>query len=113
MAVNRSRLIDSRNALDAASKGSETPIMAREDADPLHLHRIDPSRNMRRYYALVLQPTLFGGVSVIRNWGRIGTGGQSMMETFERPEEATVALARLEHNKRRRGYRDAGPERAG
>ncbi len=87
--------------------------MAREDADPLHLHRIDPSRNMRRYYALVLQPTLFGGVSVIRNWGRIGTGGQSMMETFERPEEATVALARLEHNKRRRGYRDAGPERAG
>jgi len=93
--------------------GMEAFPMPETDQSHLHLHRIDPSRNMRRYYALVLQPTLFGGVSVVRNWGRIGTGGQSMMETFERSEEAAVALARLERNKRRRGYSDAGPHRAG
>ena len=27
----------------------------------LHLRRIDPSRNMRRFYRLDMQPDLFGG----------------------------------------------------
>ncbi|MEP9370139.1 WGR domain-containing protein [Xanthobacter sp. VNH20] len=81
--------------------------MADEDPAQLHLHRIEPARNMRRFYALALQPTLFGGASVMRNWGRIGTNGQSMMETFDQPEEATATLGRLERTKRRRGYRDA------
>lgn len=81
--------------------------MANEDPEQLHLHRIEPARNMRRFYALALQPTLFGGASVIRNWGRIGTNGQSMMETFDQSEEATAALCRLERTKRRRGYCDA------
>lgn len=27
-----------------------TPVMAGKKADPLHLHRIDPGRNMRRFY---------------------------------------------------------------
>lgn len=82
--------------------------MTDEDLGQLHLRRIDPARNMRRFYALSLQPTLFGGASVIRHWGRIGTGGQSMMETFDRPADATSALGRLERVKRRRGYQDAG-----
>ena len=77
------------------------------ETGPVHLRRIEPSQNMRRFYVLTLQPTLFGGASVIRNWGRIGTGGRSMMETFDRPKEADGALVRLERTKRRRGYRDA------
>lgn len=93
--------------------GSDTPAMARKDADPLHLHRIDPGRNMRRFYALTLQPTLFGGASVIRHWGRIGTCGQSMMRTFDHHDDAATALGRLERGKRRRGYRDAGGEAGG
>jgi predicted DNA-binding WGR domain protein len=36
------------------------------------LHRIEPQRNMRRFYALSLQPDLFGTVSVVKEWGRIG-----------------------------------------
>ncbi|MBC9877633.1 WGR domain-containing protein [Bradyrhizobium sp. INPA01-394B] len=82
--------------------------MANEVPEQLHLHRVEPARNMRRFYALALQPTLFGGASVIRNWGRIGTTGQSMMETFDQPEEASVALGQLERAKRRRGYHDVG-----
>lgn len=61
---------------------------------------------MQRFYSLSIQPTLFGGASVIRNWGRIGTNGRSMMETFDRPEEADGAFARLAKTKRRRGYMD-------
>lgn len=63
---------------------------------------------MRRFYGIAIQPTLFGGASVIRNWGRIGAGGHTMMETFDHPDGANMALSRLERTKRRRGYRDAG-----
>ena len=57
---------------------------------PIHLQRIDAAQNMRRFYMLVVQPTLFGGASVIRNWGRIGTSGQTMIETFDDEEAAAV-----------------------
>ncbi|WP_266064905.1 WGR domain-containing protein [Brucella intermedia] len=76
------------------------------DGDPIHMRRIDPTQNMRRFYTLAIQPTLFGGASVIRHWGRIGTNGQSMMETFDESEEAITAMTRLERVKRRRGYTD-------
>lgn len=61
---------------------------------------------MRRFYALAIQPTLFGGASVIRNWGRIGANGQTMMETFDSERDASLAFSRLERTKRNRGYRD-------
>ncbi|PRD43548.1 WGR domain-containing protein [Phyllobacterium phragmitis] len=80
--------------------------MENEETGPVHLRRIDPSQNMRRFYTLAIQPTLFGGASVIRNWGRIGTNGQSMMETFDQAEDAETTMAKLERTKRRRGYRD-------
>lgn len=80
--------------------------MEKEGTDPVHLHRIDTAQHMRRFYLLAMQPTLFGGASIIRNWGRIGSGGQTMMETFESQEDANTALSRLERTKRRRGYHD-------
>ncbi len=77
------------------------------NSGPVHLRRVDPSQNMRRFYSLSIQPTLFGGASLVREWGRIGTRGQSMNETFDERDEADDALTRLERTKRRRGYRDA------
>jgi predicted DNA-binding WGR domain protein len=106
--MNRSLKIDSRKSLDAACEGGETAAMENEKTGPIHLRRIDPPQNRRRFYTLAIQPTLFGGVSVIRNWGRIGTHGQSMMETFDSNEAAVSASRRLECMKRRRGYRDRG-----
>ena len=38
---------------------------------PVELRRVDPSRNMRRFYCLDLQPDLFGGVLLMKIWGRI------------------------------------------
>lgn len=81
--------------------------MPDKDTKPLHLRRIDPAQNMRRFYGLSIQPTLFGGASVMRNWGRIGTNGKSMMETFEQADEADKALRTIERKKRKRGYLDA------
>ncbi|TCM51096.1 putative DNA-binding WGR domain protein [Rhizobium sp. PP-F2F-G48] len=78
--------------------------MTEDDDAPLHLTRMDPARNMARFYMLALQPTLFGGVSVIRNWGRIGTRGQAKIETYDDGETAEDARNRIENTKRRRGY---------
>ena len=77
------------------------------NSDPVHLRRVDPAQNMRRFYSLSIQPTLFGGASLIRDWGRIGTRGQTMMETFDIADDADLAFDRLERSKRRRGYCDA------
>ena len=81
--------------------------MSLREPEPIHLRRIDPAQNMRRFYSLSVQPTLFGGASLIRDWGRIGTRGQTMMETFDTANNADLAFDRLERSKRRRGYRDA------
>ena len=80
--------------------------MSLREPEPVHLRRIDPTKNMRRFYSLSVQPTLFGGASLIRDWGRIGTRGQTMMETFDTADDADLAFDRLERSKRRRGYRD-------
>jgi predicted DNA-binding WGR domain protein len=78
--------------------------MPKPDPRPLHLRRVDAARNMRRFYMLCIQPTLFGEVSLIRNWGRIGTNGQTMVQTFDGSVEADEAFGQIERAKRRRGY---------
>jgi hypothetical protein len=44
------------------------------DSPSLHivLERIDPLRNIARYYVLSIEPTLFAKHTLIRRWGRIG-----------------------------------------
>ncbi len=71
---------------------------------PVYLVRVDPSQNMARYYGIAVQPTLFGEISVVRSWGRIGTRGRTMLVTFGYADEALDASGELEKQKRRRGY---------
>lgn len=97
-------MIDSKNSLDTAFIDSENLDMEDKETAPIHMRRIDPTQNMRRFYSLAIQPDLFGGASVIRNWGRIGTSGQSMMETYDQNGDAVMAMLKLERSKRRRGY---------
>ncbi|WP_224924982.1 WGR domain-containing protein [Bradyrhizobium quebecense] len=85
--------------------------MPKPEPEPLHLRRIDATRNMRRFYALSTQPTLFGEISLIRNWGRIGTSGKTMLQTFDGSAKAIEAFVRLERAKRRRGYAAADEKR--
>jgi len=72
---------------------------------PIHLQRIDAACNMWRFYELALQPTLFGELSLVRAWGRIGTSGQCKIVTFCDYDEAVRALDTLATAKQRRGYR--------
>jgi predicted DNA-binding WGR domain protein len=70
----------------------------------LLLQKIDRSRNMARFYALSVQPTLFGDGSLVRNWGRIGTCGRAMIELFDDIVEADTTMGRLAKTKCNRGY---------
>jgi predicted DNA-binding WGR domain protein len=68
------------------------------------LHRIDPARNMRRFYRLDVQPDLFGGFAVVKEWGRIGARGRMMDELYATEAIAAAAMQRQADRKRRRGY---------
>lgn len=76
---------------------------------PIYMTRQDPSRNMARFYVISLAPTLFGEVSLVRNWGRIGSRGQMMVETFTTADAALEASDRLARVKRRKGYHSPCP----
>jgi predicted DNA-binding WGR domain protein len=65
-----------------------------------HLRRVDPTRNMRRFYRLDVQPDLFGGVLLVKEWGRM------VIESYDSEALAAVALQRQAERKRRRGYSD-------
>ena len=69
------------------------------------LKRIDPSLNMRRFYRLSVQPDLFGGACLVREWGRIGLRGQVLIEQHDDEGKAVTALMKLSATKTRRGYR--------
>lgn len=70
------------------------------------LERIDPERNMHRYYVLSLEPTLFGDTGLRREWGRLnGKGGQTRLDLHEEPHDAREALEVWLQRKFKRGYR--------
>jgi predicted DNA-binding WGR domain protein len=67
----------------------------------LVLHRIDPEQGIRRFYSLMIERDLFGTVRLVRNWGRIGTQGQELVEEFACEIEAGQALEAVARAKRR------------
>jgi predicted DNA-binding WGR domain protein len=71
----------------------------------LMLNRTDERRNMARFYKLDIQPTLFGGWSLVREWGRIGCPGTVRIEAYPTRGKADLALILKWAEKQRRGYR--------
>ena len=72
--------------------------------DRLHLRRVDPAKNMRRFYLMTVQRDLFGGASLIREWGRLGSPGKVRVDHHPDEGHAVNALADLMAAKRKRGY---------
>lgn len=70
----------------------------------LYVERTDVSKNMARFYAMAIEPNLFGEACLTRCWGRIGTKGQTMRHHFASEREAVVLFLALLLQKRRRGY---------
>ncbi len=56
------------------------------------LYRVDPGRNMQRYYHLDIQSDLFGSHCLIREWGRIGRSGQTRNTPYQTGDEALIAF---------------------
>ncbi len=70
----------------------------------VQMRRIDPAYNMRRFYRMSVQPDLFGGASLVREWGRIGFRGQMLIEYHADEGRAVTALMKLAAVKSRRRY---------
>src|SRR5688572_15108744 len=72
----------------------------------LVLRRVEPERNVARFYALMIEHDLFGRVILVRHWGRIGSKGRERAEAHADEGEATQAMGKLAAAKRQRGYQD-------
>jgi len=73
--------------------------------DRMTLTRVDPDRNMRRFYLMTVQRDLFGGATLVREWGQVGSSGQVRVDYHESEGQAVNALADIASAKRKRGYR--------
>src|SRR5687768_16933624 len=69
-----------------------------------YLTRIDPARNMARFYSLEIQNDLFGELVLRTAWGRIGRGGSAKSTVCPDPSAAVNAVSLQMHRKQRRGY---------
>lgn len=69
-----------------------------------HLEKLDPAKNIARYYRMSVLPNLFGEWTLCREWGRIGRGGQVRMDLFRSQFEAESALETLVDSKQKRDY---------
>ena len=49
------------------------------------LYRNDQARNMHRFYRIDVQPDLFAAWCLMREWGRIGSTGQTRSLPFPTP----------------------------
>ena len=58
----------------------------------LVLRRLEPARNVARFYALMIERDLFGHVVLVRHWGRIGGRGR------ERTDEHVAIQVRFSNH---------------
>ena len=70
----------------------------------VYLTRRDPTRNLARFYRMLIVPTLFGEWVLLREWGRIGSGGTVRADPFPNAGAALLAMQALVRAKVRRGY---------
>jgi predicted DNA-binding WGR domain protein len=78
--------------------------MAQDTLNYLVLDRYDHEQNMARFYVLSIEENLFGDMTLVRGWGRIGTVGRNKIEIYENEGRATEALETWLRRKIRRGY---------
>ena len=102
--MNRSNAIDSYLSLDENRRPSDYAAMLSQPYQ-LYVERTDEARNMARFYAMTIEPNLFGEVCLVRRWGRIGAQGQMKVQHFARERDAVAAFLDLLRRKRSRGYR--------
>ena len=81
------------------------PASVAPPVQPVNLCKVDPSRNMARFYSLEVEKDLLGRVVLVRRWGRIGTAGKTRLDEHKGEGEALAALQAFHAVKRKKGYR--------
>jgi hypothetical protein len=71
----------------------------------LNLHQICPEQSIRHLSSFMIERDLFGIVHLVRNWGRIGTGGHGKVEIYDNEIAAGEELEAVAWAKRR-SYHD-------
>jgi predicted DNA-binding WGR domain protein len=66
--------------------------------------RIEPAKRISRFWLSRVTPTLLGGWSLVREWGRIGSPGTTSMRTFDKEQEALKAEQQGIKKRERHGY---------
>ena len=62
------------------------------------------AKRQARFYRLEIWPDLFGGFSLVREYGRIGQPGRLRLDPFPEIDIAIRAFSRIVSRKTRRGY---------
>ncbi len=68
------------------------------------LQKHDTETDQHWFYALCVQPSLFGDWSLMREWGRIGSEGQVKVDWHVSQERAEAAFEELLRSKQKSGY---------
>lgn len=87
------------------SPSLENPAQSELFPGRIKLRQIDPRRNLRRFYLLTVQRDLFGGATLTREWGHIGSAGKLRTSHHRDEGQAVDALAEIAQQKFKRGYR--------
>lgn len=66
--------------------------------------RIDPAKKISRFWLSMVTPTLLGGWSLVREWGRIGSPGTVQARTYQSEKEAVRAEQQGIKKRQRHGY---------
>jgi predicted DNA-binding WGR domain protein len=85
--------------------GSDNPIQSEVFPSFIKLRRIDAIKNMRQFYLLTVQRDLFGGATLVREWGRIGSKGKLKISHHVDEGQAVDVLAEVAQQKFKRGFR--------
>jgi predicted DNA-binding WGR domain protein len=71
------------------------------------LTRTDPAKNLYRFYAVSVAPTLFGEWALVREYGRIGSPGTVTTTSFAQQQEAEKAERRAIKRRLAHGYSES------
>src|SRR2546421_7213798 len=95
-----------RQARRSDTAGLEVALLERALADGgLLFTKTAPG--MQCFYRLALQPTLFGGLDLIREWGRLAPdpAPRRLVKHHDRQDEAVESFNRIVRVRLRHGYR--------
>lgn len=90
---------------NAVERRAHADLLPEAIENGIDLIRVDPARNMYRYYQFRYEKDLFGQWFLVREWGRIGKSRQAMALAVSGRREAVREALATALQKLRRGYR--------